>query len=370
MKIGIITFHRAINYGAFLQAFSLKSYIVSLNYDVSMIDYWPKGHDDVYKLFNKNCWNHLSFIGKIKYFIVYILSYSRKRKRLKKMQHLQQKYLSLNKVPLFSTHNDLSEVDVDCIVYGSDQIWWKSVIPNYLGFDSVLWGMHIKSNIKKISYAASMGVINLNNDDKKNISLYLKNFDAISVRESDLREELELLTDKKISITIDPVFLTSKEDWIKYCKPTKHISNKKYVLLYNLLQSKDALNVANKIAKDRNCDVIEITGSVIPLKFKQNCIQTADAFEFLSLIKNADFVVTSSFHGVAFSVIFQRQFYALGFKNNSGRASSLLNAINLNNRLISDIRDVKEDIIDYSYINPKLEAYILSSKLFLNQNLI
>jgi len=368
MKIGILTFHRAINYGAFLQAFSLKTYLESLGHDVSIIDYWPKGHAESYKLFNETYWKQASLIKKVKYLILFLLSYIRKRKRLKKMERLQYIHLSLTKIPIYTKPEDLSAVDVDCVIYGSDQIWWKSTIPSYSGFDPVLWGNHIKDSIKRISYAASMGVINLTNEDKATISSYLKNFDAISVRETGLKDVLTPLTDKNISVVIDPVFLTPKEKWLKYCKPIKCIPDK-YVLLYNLLGSKDAVIVAQKLAEENKCEVVEITGSVEPHKIGKKYVQTADAFEFISLINHAEFVVTSSFHGVAFSTIFQKQFYALGFRNNSGRVVSLLNTIGLTNRLITDYNDVSKNSIDYSLVSQRMEDYILSSKEFLFKEL-
>lgn len=367
-KVGILTFHRAINYGAFLQAFALKTFLANQGYKVSMVDYWPEGHAVSYEPFSKENFLNLSFIRKIKYILDFSLKYKRMVLRKKKMENLMCLYLEIGSIPKYTTPNELSKVDDDIIIYGSDQIWWNAKLQNYKGYDWAYWGDYIPSSIKKIAYAASMGVINLNDTDKEEIKKRLTNFSSIAVRETMLHDAITPLTDKPIEVVCDPVFLLNKDEWSKIIKPVK--TPHKYVLLFNLMHSHDAEKIAKRKAKEMNLPLIEVTSLVKPYKFGKNCIQTADALEFLYMIKNAEFIVTSSFHGTAFSVIFEKQFYSLGMNNNSGRVQSLLHSINLSERLIEsiDIKNMKD--IDYKKVRYYLDIYIENSMLYLKNNII
>lgn len=361
MKIGILTFHRAINYGAFLQALALKTYLTSLGCKVDIIDYWPEGHADAYRLF-PNFVKKRPIIKKMKFLLSLSLRYERAKKRRNKMQELIKKHFGLAEVPKYPTPESLINVSYDCIIYGSDQIWWNSTIPDYKGYDSVYWGEYIPKDIMKITYAPSMGVINLNEEIKNRIQKWLNNFEKLSVREIGLYESIKDLTDKNISVVLDPVFLLPTAEWERYCIPIKR---SKYILYYNLIPSKEADKMADIMAKKMHCDIIEITGLVHAFKFGKRYIQTADAIEFISLIKNASFVITSSFHGTAFSLIFKKQFYAIGMGKRSGRVESLLNQLGISERIITDMNVLPEKNIDYLEVNDKLQSSIVNSKKFL-----
>lgn len=349
MKIGILTFHRAINYGAFLQAFALQKYLINLGHQVEMIDYWPKAHEATYKLFYIK--PNATVTERIKTIIAIILKATRFQKRRHKMLVLQYKYFNISKQIKYSSNSDLFNLDVDCIVYGSDQVWWNSNIPNYKGFDDVYFGGVVSPIIKRIAYAPSMGVMTFDKDDQHYLSRVLKRFDLLSVRETDLRDVLQPLTERPIEIVLDPVFLLDQKEWATFCTPLR--TKEKYVLFYNVIPSKLARKVAEKLAEEKNCQLIELTGRVDALKYGKTYVQTANAFEFLSYIRNAESIVSTSFHGVAFSILFEKDFYALGMKNNSGRVASLLRQLDITHRLCED--DVmNSNPIDYNMVNKKL----------------
>lgn len=362
MKIGILTFHRAINYGAFLQAFSLKNYLEKNGYSVILIDYWPKAHANAYQLFDWNEWCKRNTLRKIYSLVKFLFSYTRSRKRKDKMGKLLYMHFNLNEQPVFENPHELINVNCDCVVYGSDQIWWKSRLIDYEGFDSAYWGEYVSFEIKKIAYAPSMGKINLSTNDCLEIKKHLNNFDSISVRENGLKKEISHLTDKNMSVVLDPVFLSSQETWSEFCIP---IHQKKYLLYYRLGVSSMADKLVDKLKKEMHLSVIEVTGSVNPFKFGSRYVQTLDAIEFISLVKSADFVVTTSFHGTAFSVLFEKQFYSLGMGDNSGRVSSLLSLIGLENRLLEDVEHAFNERIDYSLVTPKLVQNIKESEKFI-----
>lgn len=366
-KVGILTFHRAINYGAFLQAFALKTYLTNLGCKVAMIDYWPTGHAASYEIFSKERFSQLSLLRKIKYLLNFLLISRKVKIRKNKMENLIHQFLGVEDTPKYVVPSELEKVDEDIVVYGSDQIWWNANLKNYKGFDWAYWGDYLNPSIKKVVYAASMGVIDLNDTHKKEIKKRLKNFSSIAVRETMLRDAICSLTDKNIEVVCDPVFILDKDEWSKMAKPIK--TPNKYVLLFNLMHSPDAEKIAKRKAFEMNLPLVEVTSLVKPYKYGKYCFQTADALEFLYLIKNAEFVVTSSFHGTAFSVIFEKQFYSLGMNKNSGRVQSLLANINLSERLIDNAEGREFPNINYDNVRTYLNRYIESSRLYLKNNL-
>ncbi len=365
MKIGILTFHRPINYGAFLQAFALKKYLTDIGHDVFIVDYWPNEHNEAYKIFSIKKLTRLSFVRKVKYLLNILCICRRATLRKHKMETLMYNYFNIAKKIKYSVFNELKDLQCDCLIYGSDQIWWKGRLHGFENFDWVYWGDYVDKSIKKIAYAPSMGIINLTEGDKENIGNHLKNFCAISVREQGLKDAIGNLTKQNVQVVCDPVFLLGQKDWEKYLKPVK--IPKHYLLLFNLFRTNETKSLAKQKAKQLNLPIVEITGAVNPYKFQ--CLQTLDAFEFIFLIKNADFVVTSSFHGTAFSVIFEKQFFATGMRNNSDRVASLLKIIGIEERLISDTTQLNDKLIDYAKVNPLLVDYIKKSKSFLTNSL-
>lgn len=362
MRIGILTFHRAINNGAILQAYALKTYMEGLGHDVEMIDYWPDGHEEIYSLVGSFKRTNV-FIKDFRLLLLRLLSYSRAKVRKQKMQFLYKTLFNVGDVPKYKTGASLSKINFDCILYGSDQIWWNSEIVTYLGYDSVYWGEFVPQTIKKIAYAPSMRHAGIKDEDKGLITGFLKNFDKLSVRETEVAEIISPLADKKVQVVLDPVFLLKKEQWREKCKPVK---SKPYVLYYNLLESRIADRFVADISKKRGLEIVELTGFVHPFKFGRNVNQTADAFEFISLINDAELVVTSSFHGVAFSVIFEKQFYAVGMGGLSGRVTSLLNMLDIRDRMLNDTlltQNVPE--IDYSKVCKRLNENIKKSQQYL-----
>ncbi|MES2545931.1 MAG: polysaccharide pyruvyl transferase family protein [Bacteroidota bacterium] len=365
MKIGIITYHRAHNYGALLQLYSLKSHLSQNNNEVEIIDYWPKYHSDEYSIFSR--FSELLFKTKVKRVLFFIFDFYRILKRRNGYLGFIKNNLGLSKSVKFVTKESINNQNFEVVIYGSDQIWRRHNLPQFKEFDDVYFGNYPLHAIKKITYAASMGEINLNEADKSFIATSLKNFDTISVRELSLKNEIKELVNKQISLVLDPVFLLSKNKWIELLQlPVKR---DKYVFLYQLLRSDDSLLLTKKAADYYSCEVVEIPGtSVDPLLWAKRYNQTASPIEFLTQIKNAEFVVSTSFHGVAFSIIFEKQFYALGMGNNSGRVQDLLTSLNLQDRYIQNVEDADfTNFIDYKNVNEMLHPLKENSIQFLKE---
>lgn len=370
MKIGILTFHRAYNYGALLQCYALKEYLSSLGHEVSIIDYWPEYHSNTYRLIPN--FSNLKFKSKIKALFLLIIGINRIKKRNNGYIEFINNKLGLDKSVKYTNPIELGNIGLDIVIYGSDQIWWNSNLPSFKGFDLVYWGQFINSSVKKITYAPSMGVMSHNEEELNQIKDNLSNFSKISVRESATKDFLKNKFNIDSELVLDPVFLLDKNRWDDLCS-SRHSTvtkNENYILFYHLMRNDDALILVNKLALKHNCKVIEIRGRVDSLKFGNRYKQTEDPIGFLQLIRNAKFVVSTSFHGVAFSVIFEKQFLAIGMGKNSERAKSLLKNLGIENRYMSNLEALNlNEFIDYNQVNIKLNTLKTISINFLIDNI-
>lgn len=367
MKIGILTFHRALNYGAFLQAYALKSYLETIDHQVEIIDYWPIEHEKLYEIDKLKIPENSSLKKKFILLMHFLFRRSRAKIKMKKMYQVQETHLKLSKKVKFRFADELAEVDYDAIIYGSDQIWWKSEIPGYLGYDFVYWGDFVPETTKKIAYAASMGIINATKEDQEILNQKLKNFSIIGTRENQLSAFVKGLGYPNVFSTIDPVFLLNKDFWLQQCQ--KISVPPKYLLLFDLTQTGETTSIANQIAKKQGLQIVEISPRIRPLKFGKNIHQTLNPFEFLYLIEKADYIVTSSFHCTAFSILFQKQFTSAGMGKNSNRVASLLDKIGIHGHLAIETQADSNEFIDYQYVTPMLTKEIEKSKIFLKESI-
>jgi len=359
MKIGILTFHRALNYGAFLQAYATKSFLSSKGYDVEMVDYWPDEHADYV---NRRKLNAPTLKRKIKQLILYILCAPLSKKRRQKMNLLRCRYLGIPAKRTYRKGEELSNTDYDIVIYGSDQIWWNhKVYSKDIAFDDTYWGYYLPPKTKRITYAPSMGIIDIREQDKEFICKSLKNFSSISTRETSLREALLPYTDKEIVSVLDPVFLPDKDFWTQQVLP-RHIKEP-YLLYYSLIPSQESYTHALKLAQTKGLKFIEVAAKVRSFHSSPNLIQTADAIEFLSFIYHADYVVSTSFHGTAFSIILEKEFCVVGLGKQSGRVVSLLAQLGLDNRFTNDPYSLAT--IDYTTIREQLNKLQQTSRNYL-----
>lgn len=363
MKIGILTYHRAENYGALLQAYGLKTYLETLGHDVSFVDYWPDYHKEYFDLFSIHRFMNVGL--KAKAIMLYnLLFYNIRKKRKQNLQRFMYGKLGLSKASKYTSHADLCN-EYDVVFYGSDQIWRKQGMPSHPGFDLWYIGSENITAKKKIAYAASMGPTILSMSDKEFLKQMLKNFSFIYARESSLKVLVNELG-YHCNQVIDPVFLLDKNKWGGLTSNVP-LKKQKYILVYNLLANKDTIKFAEMLGKKHGLTIVEISKSYGFRKLTKRYNHTASVEEFLSLIKNSEFVVSNSFHGVAFSIIFEKQFYAVGMGNKADRVKSLLNCLKLNDRYVTDFR-YSENAIDYSISRILLSEEISRSKGFINKS--
>ena len=331
-KVGILTFHDAHNYGAVLQAYALKKYIKSLGYDVKIINYHHKtipdgfpreGHEVRWDKFNK--------------FIKELTDYEEK---------------------VCTSEEDLEKLDIDFWICGSDQIWNTEITR---GFNKGFF-LDFETRGKKISYAVSMGIPNLPKEYEEDFKNSINKLDYISVREETLKKYAEKFTDKTVTKTLDPTLLLNEKDYEDLIIDNKYGD---YVLIYALGPDDRLTQITKKIAKEKNIKIIELND-----KKQENyfCDQISDAGpdEFLSLIKNAKAVVTNSFHGTIFSIIFKKEFYTITRLNRNSRMENILDIVEMRDRLIDKIEEIDNvKIQDYEKAYKKLEEEKEKSKDFL-----
>ena len=352
MKIGILTFHRAHNYGAVLQCYALQEYLVSQKYEVCVIDYVPEWMQRLYKWNGINKFSIRHPRGLLKN-ILYIFS---NRRRYINFESFILKYLKLFH---FSSENDFTNFDV--IIIGSDQVWNKKIT---MGYDNYYWGNFKTNNKHKIiAYAPSMDEVPTKLEEICLIKKLLDNFNSISVRELELKKYLSSITDHTINLTIDPTFLLSPNIWLKLTENIKSMYGD-YLFFYQARPNTFALDYARKQANNLRVRFIYLSSMAYYPHSKG--IGSSGPLEFLSLIRNAKYVITTSFHGTAFSILMNIQFTSLMLNDGKdSRIKSLLRILALSDRMKSLNEDICLSEIKWDEVNKTLEHFVNDSKEYL-----
>lgn len=356
IKIRILSYHNAHNYGAVLQAYGLQNVIKLLGYnDVKFLRYNPKylsGRYVTYKTEGAGIKKLLSILKNILNTIRRPFFYLSKERRNRSFD-LSIYRMLLQTDKLILDESELKSEVCDVLICGSDQIWNTAITGN---FDRVFFGYgdYLETPLK-IAYAPSTETSSLDEQRIKEIVPLLNNFNYLSVRENTLAEILQPLTEKNIEVCIDPTILCGREAYDKIAIKPKR---KKYIVVY-------AYNPQDKLIQDliasvpnRNEYSVVIltlvhTSSMIDF-FNPNIQSDITVEEFLGYFRYADYVVTNSFHGLAFSLIFQKNFNAAFVKNKSARLVSLMSQINLMNRYHYDNTNINWDKIDFSKVEEKM----------------
>lgn len=368
MKIKTITCHDVYNYGASLQAYALQQYLISKGHSVEIIDYKPDYICRKYNFWHVYASNKLARIC-IRNFIlrfIYCLIYAPVRYRTwqrifafnsftKKNLRLTRRYKNLEELKIFPP-------EADCYIAGSDQIW-NTNLPN--GRDNAFFLDFGSENTKRISYAASFGVREI--EDVERISLLLKKFDAVSVREL---SGLDILSKLNVpgSQVLDPVYLLDKSQWITLMKASKVVEKEPYVLVYDIFRKDPRMKEYSvECSKKMNLKLVAVNDSQI-LPYAKN-IKTAGPVEFIALIKNAKYLISNSFHATSFALIFHVPFIVLFNGNNSSRMEDLLKSVGLSRCFNPSKICIDEIEYDWVSIDDKLKKLRLSSDEFLRSAL-
>ena len=280
-KIGILTYHKANNLGAVLQAYALQHKLLQISQvdNVEIIDY----DNGIFVEKIKN--NSIKSVFKNIYYKI----------KNKGFTKFRQKYLNLSDSYTLDTINKSNDV-YDIFITGSDQVWNLSCSGNdynyFLNFTN-------KDKVK-ISYAASIGIYEFKEDERKKLHEILNSFDMISIRENNSLRQFDFI-DKEIRVVPDPVFLLNKNEWEEIIP--KRIIKQDYILVYLIQDDINVMKNAERYAKENNLKLISNKKSI-------EFILNNSPEKFLSWIKYAKCIFTNSFHGTAFSLIFEKDFYS------------------------------------------------------------
>ncbi len=324
MKIGLLAFQNANNNGAMFQLFALQYVLESAGADVSVLNYDSSQ--------------------------MQLLEYL-----LPNYRAFRDKYLHLTE----ATDNFLS-IDFsayDAIIVGSDQVWNPQLIHN----DNSYFLPFKNETTKKIAYAASSGL-----DDQIKYDLdilcrrYLSDFDKISMRESSLVPFVQQYTTVPVHTCVDPTLLLTSSEYDNIFATEPPLLNIDYILLFYILPDPRLWDFVNMLSLSTNKKIVAITYQESDFCFVNNTIveRSISPEKWLNYIKHASLVITDSFHGIMFSMIFRRPFYVYTYKSPSAiRIMDILRKYNLLDRRLSSLHTVLDTQfnIDYSSLNDTLE---------------
>ena len=361
-SIATITFHASHNYGSVLQAYALAKSIESEGYNVKIINYRSANQKACYTLYKK----YRGLKGVLRN------AYQRLIGGKLKRRYKGFEYFINNVLPVTEEVNDENGIKkfastFDAYVCGSDQIW----NPVCQDFSSVYY-LDFVDGKKRIAYAPSLGKGKFDDEHKALIKDLLKNVDSISVREKQGKELLETLTEKEVELVCDPVILFGKEGWEKVIPENK--IDKPYMFVYFLENNHGDRSYIDLIAKTLGLKVVILNENINDI-FKRY-IKKYDALplEFVSLIKNAKFVYTNSFHATAFSAMFNVPCASMIAKtenvknNNDSRKIDFLTKLGLEDSLKKSLTEeeiIKLSKTDFEKANLELEKFREKSKEYL-----
>lgn len=351
MKIGILTFHCAHNYGAVLQAYALQEYLKSSGNDVEMIDYRPSYLLRGYTAFPLPNLRGLSPLRKA--YIAARWSFrlpqrlaaipTRVRRRSGFEKFISEK-LNLSR-ERFAEGGGVPAEKYDALVFGSDQIWSPA---HTNGGDPVFLGdFSVPAGTLKIAYAASAGAASATLGGNAKFAEALKNFSAISVREENLAASLQPKTEQKIETVVDPTLLVDESVWDELAVPPYR--KRRYVLVYQVMYNPEADRIARELAAQLDADVVSLWAGY---SLKGKMLKTETPEQFVGWFKHAACVVSTSFHGTAFALILEKPLYYVSAGHASeNRPRQILGALGLLDRFISAESHPKFSEIDYAALN-------------------
>ena len=369
MKIALLTFHTAANYGAALQAYALQKYLLDKGFDCEYINYVNESRRHEYDMMF-HIWDSLRH-GKLISAVAYCLGSPFMALRKIRFNRFYEKNLKVTET-VYRTSQEATVLndDYDYFVVGSDQVW----NPVCNGDDSAFLLDFVKDGNKRVSYSSSFGVASI---DKEHEDIYRNNltqFKTLAVRESIGQEIIYHLTGRNAELVLDPVLLLNAEQWRSIMAEKKRKEH--YIFSYTNRDSQTRdffatgykLNGKKHYVLSRYTRPMDFLSSQVRVKY---CMSPED---FIRTVNDAELVVTASFHCMALSIVLNRPFVAIitGDKGKDERPLSLLRILHLEDRILSPSMTI-DDInrpIDYLEVNTRIEEMKKTSIDYLMKALI
>ena len=374
-SVGIITIAKVNNYGAELQAFALQKKIQELGFDAEIIDYLYYSNPDFKKERASNPVYSKSFplVKRLKSWFFPKIEWIKAKRYSEQSKIRNERFRDFHtRNTKFSTqyksysalYSSVPKYDVYCV--GSDQVWnpfsYTSLDPYFLTF--------VSPKKVRFSYASSFGVSTIPEYAKEYFRNRISGLDYISVREKTGVNIVKELTNRDSINVVDPTLLLETSTWSSISSDVC-VPNEKYILLYVLKEDPSIEQIAQSLSKERGLPIIRICRNSYrqdPKKSPIINIMDAGPAEFLGLIKHAEIVLTNSFHGTVFSILFHKDFYTIisKGKNTNSRQIDLLNNLNLDRIRYSQEAFSIGNNIDWTKVDSKLTELRATSIDFLN----
>ncbi len=363
-KIGIVTFSSAHNYGAVLQAYATQTFLEKQGNKAQIVNYRPKAIDNVYNIYRVK--NGKGIKGKIKRFKRKIGLRFQTPFRIDKYNNFEGFIKNtLNTTKAYKKLSDLQKADLkyDCLIAGSDQIWNTDLTK---GFDPTYFLEFGNKDATRISYAASLGRDSLDEKFLPVYKRYINNFDVISVREENMKEIIGDITERDITTVMDPTFLLEKEDYDAIKEPCGY-EGKDYIYVHIIGKDDNLTGLAEAMSKRLGVPIIHnrLKGTC---KNELKVPYTGTPQSWLSLIENAKYIVSNSFHATVFAMFYNKPFVTVPHNERPGRMVELLKIAGLSDHLIknaSELPDLSELTIDYKKVFENLSEKREFSRKFL-----
>ena len=327
MKIGIFTFFQT-NYGAVLQAYALQKYLQNQpDTEVEIIDFTTPEHLEGHKVCKRQSLKNP--VVAIAYYFFTLIHDRQLKRRVTRTRDFKNKYFHFTR--RFSSMKEAlkNHPIEDIYITGSDQVFnpnGKYVPLYYLGFD--------KGNGKKVAYAPSFGISEFNADITQKIKGYIQDFDFLSCRELTGADYLSSITGHDVPVVVDPVLLHNADEWGKVAVTPRY--KKDYIFIYDLNGADNLIKIAKDIQRNTGLPIVCLTGKREKKYSVDKQFYDAGPAEFVGWIKDANYVVTDSFHGTVFSLIFCKQFFTfIALEKTSSRIKNLLGKVKLENRIVT-----------------------------------
>lgn len=357
MIVDVITRHAVTNYGSLLQTYATQATIEKLGHEVEIIDYikYDERASKVAKasLGNSKFWNK-NKIYKMTYLIMQTPNFKYMYKRFEKMRKNLIKTTNLNYGNLKELKENVPIADVYCT--GSDQVWGKIGMDD---FDKAYFLDFVPKGKKCISYAASLGKEKINEELDEKLKKLLEKYAKILVREQSAVDIIKSKGFDNVDLVLDPTLLLTREEWENVIKREKirKKCKQKYILIYQLHRNKEFDKYAKKMAKKKNMKLIRVTPSILHGLKSGKILLLPNLSEFLNAFKNAEYILTDSFHATVFSIIFNKKFIDIMPEKTGTRIKNILQLTGIENRILKEYNDFEsiDKKIDYNNVNQILQ---------------
>ncbi len=356
MKIGIITFHRATNHGAVLQTYASEKYIKEhLGFDVEVIDYWPQKRELMLR--------NMFLLNRPKIMIDRFKIYFKE----KKIASFRARNIHMSKRYYSNEQLKKECIGYDVLICGSDQIWNPSYFLHGDGRNIITPVYFLNfggENAKRIALSVSFGCVEYPRDVGEKAKCYIEKFNAISVRENSGIDILKGFGINNAVVTADPTSLLERNEYLELCKGFA-VSGKPYVAL-------SILRNQNKRVKHIIKKILSLNSVEKSINIVNNSIE-----KWLAGIRDAEYVVTNSFHCVMMCLKLHTPFFVVnekvGLQGMNDRFYTLLSLFDMTDRIIEKmpdkVFDLPKEIIDWEKVDKQMRDYSALLENFLEQNL-